>query len=51
MIDPAIVDRHASLDDYDIDWSENGVLGSGAYSTVRVATHKKSGRRLAFLKP
>lgn len=45
MIDPGLVDQEASLDDYDIDWTENGVLGSGTYSTVRVATHKKSGRR------
>jgi len=46
-IDPSLINHGSSLSDYEIDFGETGVLGTGTYSTVRVALHKKTGRRLA----
>ena len=32
---------------YDVDFDEKGVLGTGTFSTVRVATHKETGMQYA----
>lgn len=45
---PIIAQRVTKLSQlYDVDFGEAGVLGTGTFSTVRVATHKSSGIKYA----